>query len=858
MFLAELFSIEKYVIDEYKILAHRADGKNSEILTTHLELTMKYFKKIYEDKNLKIVFDKLADKFLGENESIKKFWNEMIVNTIYMHDIGKLNINFQIDKMKNEIFKRVPLYQSKRHSDLSARIYLDYFGKKLLDLYSENKVDDEIAFKCLVFIVINYYIISKHHSSIKSLREDFYKEGGIAATPEKFKELLEEVNNYCPNLKILIKDNAELFGVLESLNKENWSNSIENKDWESVDYYIYTKLLYSLLVSSDFYATSEYSSGKPIESLNLLTNIDEYISVFNNTDIYKGIKLHQETGKIFSKDNINYYRSEMFLEAEQNLGKNIKENILFLEAPTGSGKTITSINLALKLLEKNRELNKIFYIFPFNTLVEQTNVSLREIFQGSFLEENISVINSITPIKEVENEDGRDQIDYERSLLNRQFIHSPIVLTTHVHFFENLFGIDRESSFALPHLANSVVIMDEIQSYKNKIWKEIIIFLKKYAEILNIKIIIMSATLPNLSFLLNSEAQIPSLVINKEKYYRNPIFKDRVSLDFSLLEKEYEKEELFDQIEKIILEKYRDKKVVVEFIKKSSAFDFYKRLVEKNEDSKEDIFLITGDDNKAERKKIIKEAKDKKRKSMILVATQVIEAGVDIDMDIGFKNISILDADEQFLGRINRSCKKKNCKVYFFKLDDGGKIYKSDVRIQDRFTLMNEEMREILKSKNFSEYYSKILEVLDDFSNKEDEENIENFRKNKVVQLNFEEINKRLKLITDEMKTKMIFFSRNIKIEGEEIEGNKVWKEFKEVFLNNEIGYAERRVKLSKVMEKVDLFSYNIPKEMTYKLSYQDSIGDNILYIQDGEEYFVNGKFDRKKMQSKNDCEMIL
>ncbi|MEQ3307599.1 CRISPR-associated helicase Cas3' [Fusobacterium varium] len=858
MFLAELFSIEKYVIDEYKILAHRADGKNSEILTTHLELTMKYFKKIYEDKNLKIVFDKLADKFLGENESIKKFWNEMIVNTIYMHDIGKLNINFQIDKMKNEIFKRVPLYQSKRHSDLSARIYLDYFGKKLLDLYSENKVDDEIAFKCLVFIVINYYIISKHHSSIKSLREDFYKEGGIAATPEKFKELLEEVNNYCPNLKILIKDNAELFGVLESLNKENWSNSIETKDWESVDYYIYTKLLYSLLVSSDFYATSEYSSGKPIESLNLLTNIDEYISVFNNTDIYKGIKLHQETGKIFSKDNINYYRSEMFLEAEQNLGKNIKENILFLEAPTGSGKTITSINLALKLLEKNRELNKIFYIFPFNTLVEQTNASLREIFQGSFLEENISVINSITPIKEVENEDGRAQIDYERSLLNRQFIHSPIVLTTHVHFFENLFGIDRESSFALPHLANSVVIMDEIQSYKNKIWKEIIIFLKKYAEILNIKIIIMSATLPNLSFLLNSEAQIPSLVINKEKYYRNPIFKDRVSLDFSLLEKEYEKEELFDQIEKIILEKYRDKKVVVEFIKKSSAFDFYKRLVEKNEDSKEDIFLITGDDNKAERKKIIKEAKDKKRKSMILVATQVIEAGVDIDMDIGFKNISILDADEQFLGRINRSCKKKNCKVYFFKLDDGGKIYKSDVRIQDRFTLMNEEMREILKSKNFSEYYSKILEVLDDFSNKEDEENIENFRKNKVVQLNFEEINKRLKLITDEMKTKMIFFSRNIKIEGEEIEGNKVWKEFKEVFLNNEIGYAERRVKLSKVMEKVDLFSYNIPKEMTYRLSYQDSIGDNILYIQDGEEYFVNGKFDRKKMQSKNDCEMIL
>lgn len=860
MFEEELFSIEKYVKDEDKILAHISDIKNPETLLEHSDLVIKYFKKIHEDKNLEIIFDKLADKFWGENENIKKFWNEMIVNTIYMHDIGKLNINFQIDKMKNKIFDRKHLYQSKRHSNLSARIYIDYFGNKVFKLYSEKKLDNKTALKCFIFIILNSYIISRHHSSTKSLSEDFFNE--IIKDYEEYKELFEEVNNYCPNLNFLIKENKNLFRILKQLKigEKEWNNSVEAKDWNSIDYYIYTKLLYSLLVSSDFYATSEYSSGKPIDNLNLLTNIDEYRSVFNSTEIYKGIKLHQETGRYFKKDNINCYRSEIFIEAEQNLEKNIKENILFLEAPTGSGKTITSINLALKLLEKNRELNKIFYIFPFNTLVEQTSASLREIFQGSSLEENISVINSITPIKEVEKEEeyGKDQIDYERSLLNRQFIHSPIILTTHVHFFENLFGIDRESSFALPHLANSVVIIDEIQSYKNKIWKEIIIFLRKYAKILNIKIIIMSATLPNLSLLSNSKVQIPSLITNKEKYYKNPIFKDRVSLDFSFLEKEYEKEELFEQIEKTILEKYKNKKVVVEFIKKASALEFYKRLIERNEVVKEDIFLITGDDNKAERKRIIKEVKNKERKSMILVATQVIEAGVDIDMDIGFKNISILDADEQFLGRINRSCKKKNCKAYFFKLDDGRKIYSGDVRIQDRFTLMNKEMREILLNKNFNEYYIKILEELNNHSNKNDEENIDDFRKDKVIQLNYEKIYERLKLIADDRRTKMIFFSRNINIEGEEIEGNKVWNEFKEILLTNEVGYAERRVKLSKIMEKVELFSYNIPVEMTYKLSYQSKIGDNILYIEDGEKYFVNGKFDRKKLQSDKDYEMIL
>ena len=70
----------------------------------------------------------------------------------------------------------------------------------------------------------------------------------------------------------------------------------------------------------------------------------------------------------------------MFLEAERNLKENIEENIFFLEAPTGSGKTVTSINLALNLLKSNKEINKIFYIFPFNTLAEQTYNSLGEIF----------------------------------------------------------------------------------------------------------------------------------------------------------------------------------------------------------------------------------------------------------------------------------------------------------------------------------------------------------------------------------------------------------------------------------------------------------------------------------------------
>ena len=119
------------------------------------------------------------------------------------------------------------------------------------------------------------------------------------------------------------------------------------------------------------------------------------------------------------------------------------------------------------------------------------------------------------------------------------------------------------------------------------------------------------------------------------------------------------------------------------------------------------IYELSGDDNKAYRQKIINESKEDIK--IIIIATQVIEAGVDIDMDLGFKDISTLDSEEQFMGRINRSCLKLslNPKVYFFDLDEENKIYKKDNRIE--FNLKDKRWQSVLKSKNFEEFYIELL-----------------------------------------------------------------------------------------------------------------------------------------------------
>ena len=562
----------------------------------------------------------------------------------------------------------------------------------------------------------------------------------------------------------------------------------------------------------------------------------------------------------FKENDINLLRSEIFLESEKNLLEGLKEktDIFFLEAPTGSGKTNSSINLALKALEKDKSLNKLFYIFPFNTLVEQTKISLGEVFGDDKLKGKISIVNSITAMIERFKEDSK--VDYEKTLLARQFLHYPITLSTHVNLFNYLFGLNRDSVFPLTQLANSVVIIDEVQSYKNSIWTEIIIFLKKYSKLLNIKFIIMSATLPDLRELSNEKDGFKILINNRKKYFESPLFKNRVIVDYSLLDKELNLEELLENIKSILKED--NKKIVIEFIKKKSALEFYEILKNIEDELGKEVLLITGDDNRAERKRIINKVKglDNKGKKLknpndnvILVATQVIEAGVDIDMDYGFKDISILDSEEQFLGRINRSCKKKNAKVYFFNIDDASSIYKNDLRKIKELTIENEEIKEILKNKDFSLFYKKVIDYLKKQNQRLDAQNIDDFRENSIKKLNYINVYDRMKLI-DERNQFSVFLNREIEdLNGNILNGHDTWLDYKELIRDKKMDYAEKQVKLSKVKEQMDYFIYTVSK---INFAYNDSIGD-LTYVEDGEKFFINGKFNPSAVDGFDSIEFL-
>ena len=823
--------------DKYKYLAHIKDNRE-ETLQEHTELANKYFEKIVEYKNLKLFFKRIKNILNLENQE-EELYYKMIDDVVNFHDFGKINSQFQIDKMLNEeILKMEDKYNisgvlGSDHSLLSASMFIAYYFGKITDLIEIVETKKIVILFEILFALS--YVISKHHGNLDSFEEYIEK-----LSRNNDENILKELKNMSvSNGGILLqafleKETVNIFFnfieiyISERKNKENISSE------EAMAIFSLTKMMFSLLIASDYYSTSEFMQEIKYENFGNMRNTDIIKKEYENSEIIKSIRNKEKNGIANNKD-INNFRTKIFLEAEKNLEKNKDSNIFFLEAPTGSGKSNTALNLSLKLLSKDRK--KIFYVYPFNTLVEQNMNTLKNIFgNNEEVIKNIAVVNSVTALT---NKDSRDIPieEYSDILMDRQFLNYPFIVTTHVGIFNSLVGNTKEDCMPFYQLANSVIVFDEIQAYKNTIWTEIIKILNSYAKLLNIKIIIMSATLPNFSYLLDEEEKnnISKLIENRDEYFNNAIFKNRVEVNYDLLsEQKIEYEEL---LEHIVENSLNSQKILIEFISKNDAKKFFE-LCENNEDLNvnHEILILTGEDNKARRNSIIKKI-NSKDKRIVLISTQLIEAGVDIDVDVGYKNISGLDNEEQFLGRINRSCKKSG-KAYFFYLTDAKKVYKNSVIIENKLNLFSDEMRDVLENKNFDIFYSKVLEILKrKAKEKINNDNFETIIFNKKFRL----LKERMKLIEEQDDKKTYFFNRTLTDEeieeiGENIDGSEVWKRYVEIL--KEENYAKKIVELSKIREKMMYFLYEVKKNV--ELNYSDIKG-SIIYIDDGDKYFTDG-----------------
>ena len=802
-----------------------------ETIIQHSENVLTVFN--YIDSEYKIL-DKLYKSFsrLEISRNNKNFFlsktsleliRDFFINAIYMHDFGKVSPKYQSKRLSNNILKIVDGNDIERirgfienpvtnthHSTLSALMYLDYY---IEEISKKVKGEERIFLIYLLFCFSNP--IKSHHTELNNINEVFNQ---------------NNLNSILSNLDIF-KDYLYFYKYKNNLRGVHGTifDKIKSYSFDTMTIYIWSKILYSVLVSCDFIASYSFFTNKEVLDFTLNNKIDlkALQSRISEYPVSKGIEEYIKDKDYFKKNNlplINELRSDIAIESINKLKANKSKRMFMIESPTGSGKTFNSINCSTNLLN---EKSKLFYVFPVNTLATQTKGVLEDIFKGTI---NFQEINSEAPLPI--NKEG--EVSYEKILLDNQLLNYEGIVTSNVALFNWLFSNKREHSMGLFSLFNSVIVLDEIQNYKNSIWKETIEFLYKYSEIMDFKVIIMSATLPKLDELIDFEKEdFIRLIEDTSIYYNNPLFKNRVKIDRTLLNKKIDNEFLLNHLTKqtnklnIINKKFS--KVIVEFITKKSCMEFYKYAVSNLKDY--EIYHLDGDTNSFLKEEIVTNLKNKNYdKNVLLCTTQVIEAGVDIDMDIGYKDAVFPDVDEQFLGRINRSSSKENCSAFFFNLDEEVNIYKDDYRLFSN--IVNPKYFNCLIDKNFRPLYEDYVFKKIDKIKLKSVLSLYNEFLDKLKEQNFKETYKKMQLIDN--NTFNIFIPSVVN----GINGQDIWEKYNEILL--EANYAKKRVMLKNLKKDMSYFTYSV---YGAGLKEEEAVG-GIYYIEDSSKFIKDGKFD--------------
>jgi CRISPR-associated endonuclease/helicase Cas3 len=310
---------------------------------------------------------------------------------------------------------------------------------------------------------------------------------------------------------------------------------------------------------------------------------------------------------------------------------------------------------------------------------------------------------------------------------------------------------------------------------------------------------------------------------------------------------------------------------IIEFIFKKTASEFIEIANERNIFFNK-IFILSGTILESRRREIINKLKSDefKQTNILLITTQVVEAGVDIDMDLGFKDSSLLDSDEQLAGRINRNVKKIKCKLFLFDYDNARIIYGNDYRFRlAKEKLKLEEYRAILQNKKFDELYGLVMEHIAEFNKQEGyTDNLPAYLK-LIKNLDFKSVNNEFQLISNSFPTISIFIPVEIPIkisnscseknftvielsflkekecysDEEFVSGENVWNLYCDIIENNDSDFTKKKINqvimlglISKFTISVGTYSkefmaitgFGVGEEKYgfYKLNYHDEIYD--------------------------------
>ena len=325
-----------------------------------------------------------------------------------------------------------------------------------------------------------------------------------------------------------------------------------------------------------------------------------------------------------------------------------------LTVPTGGGKTLSSLLWAIKHAVCHG-MSRIIIAIPYTSIIVQTAALLKRIFG----EENV-----------LEHHSGFDPDDMknaevaEKAKLATENWDYPIIVTTNVQLFESMFSNKPSVCRKLHNLANSVILLDEAQTLPTDFLQPIVDGMKAYQEMFGVSVLFTTASQPVLSGLI--EGSNPRVSF-KGIDWITEIIPEGFVLHDKLRRVRLEIDDAGSTYDEIAGRLVQYEKVLCIVNTRKDAKELYDRLPE--EGVKLHLSRMMCPEHICETINRIKELLRSNDAPVIrVIATQLVEAGVDMDFPVVFRQEAGLDSVLQAAGRCNREGKLAQGKTFVFSL----------------------------------------------------------------------------------------------------------------------------------------------------------------------------------------------
>ena len=476
-----------------------------------------------------------------------------------------------------------------------------------------------------------------------------------------------------------------------------WEPSINPGDWKKLmgkifeqspeyspftDYWLRVRSILSILVAADrLDAIDEELDLKPLPDF-CPYNFEPSRSTSSSSEFER------------KRERVRLWRADVERRCLERV-ENVKEPGLFtITLPTGAGKTNIGLRTA-HTIAKNLGYPTIIYALPFISIIEQNAAFARQVFDPgcegfSSVSEQVQEDHSLILAEPDREDEGRQALAEKEERRNRsirlfRYWKSPVVITTMVQLWNALFSPRAMGSINFHRLRRAVVLMDEPQSIAVRHWPGLRKMLQFIHERWGTVFILMTATQPRI---LEGKELAPGGIAFPFSRHR-----------FHFVSPEDEKERFtLDDLPHLLesyISDFSKKSGLLVFNTRRSALRAYRMLEKllKGEDEAS-VYMLSTWLTPSHRRKVLAEIKglESNKKRRYLIATQAVEAGVDLDFDWAFRDFGPLDSIIQVAGRVNRSALKDEGVVLIAELRENADSERTFARqVYDSITLERTE-----------------------------------------------------------------------------------------------------------------------------------------------------------------------